>query len=170
MNTISSEKTVLRRANADDSSQLYSIIREVFEYYKLELNAREKVPDILDIPSYYSNGHQALYVASNNGTCLGCAAIEIGNSSTSALLKRVYIAPKYWNEGLDSRLINHAMNEARQKNVNYIDIWTDTRFERAHSFYEELGFVYTGRVRPLFDSNKSFEYQYRYHFGQNGQN
>ena len=39
-------------------------------------------------------------------------------------------------------------------------LWTDTRFSRAHRFYEKRGYARVGAARALGDLCGSWEYQY----------
>ena len=32
-----------------------------------------------------------------------------------------------------------------------VEFWSDTRFERAHRFFEKFGFERDGRIREMFD-------------------
>ena len=41
-----------------------------------------------------------------------------------------------------------------------MQLWTDTRFETAHRFYERKGYVADGRTRALYDLSNSIEYFY----------
>jgi hypothetical protein len=39
-------------------------------------------------------------------------------------------------------------------------LWTDTRFQTAHRFYERLGYQSDGRTRAIDDLSRSVEYFY----------
>ncbi|HBV00249.1 MAG TPA: N-acetyltransferase, partial [Thalassospira lucentensis] len=43
-------------------------------------------------------------------------------------------------------------------------LWTDTRFEAGHRFYEKSGFARTGQTRILDDLSQSSEIQFRLDF------
>jgi putative acetyltransferase len=40
-------------------------------------------------------------------------------------------------------------------------LWTDTRFEAGHRFYEKCGFTRTGETRILDDLSASSEYRFK---------
>lgn len=148
----------IREASPVDSRTIIDIVKQVFDYYNLTFQADTEIPDIQDIDSYYTGNGKRLFVVSDSNYCLGCAGLSLTNAH--AELKRVYIHPQYWNNGIGSDLVNHALNIAGSHKKNYVELWSDTRFERSHRFYENLGFIYSGRVRPLNDINKSFEYHF----------
>ena len=45
-----------------------------------------------------------------------------------------------------------ALERAGALKMSRMEFWSDTRFERAHRFYEKNGFVRTGRVRTMTDA------------------
>jgi ribosomal protein S18 acetylase RimI-like enzyme len=53
-----------------------------------------------------------------------------------------------------------ATEHARVAGATELKLWSDTRFTRAHAFYEKLGFVRAGAIRVLNDLSNSLEYAY----------
>ena len=152
-------KHIIREASSRDYKNIISIVENVFKYYRLDLIAQQEVPDLLDIETHYTRNGTRLFVAEFKGKCLGCSALHMNNGSTE--VKRVYVEPEYWDSGLDLSLVNYSICTAKEYGESCVNHWIDTRFEREQRSFEMLGFVYTGRVRPLFDINKSYEYHYR---------
>ena len=72
----------------------------------------------------------------------------------------MYIHPNLRRAGLGSSLMSLAEEHAADRGAKRIVLWTDTRFEAAHSFYERLGYFKDGRTRELEDLSKSIEYFY----------
>lgn len=148
----------IRKASQTDCKKIISIVRNVYSHYELESITNKELPDLLDIESYYTNDSKKLFVIEAQGKCVGCSALSIANGKSE--LKRVYIEPEYWGNGIGISIVKYTLLTAQDHGVTNIHHWIDTRFERDHRFFEKLGFVYTGRVRPLFDINTSFEYHY----------
>ena len=44
-----------------------------------------------------------------------------------------------------------AIEQARQEEFKRIEFWSDTRFTRAHRFFERIGFQRDGRIREMSD-------------------
>ena len=74
-------------------------------------------------------------------------------------LIKLYVAPDLQRQGLASQLFNHLTGQL-PPNRRCIRLWTDTRFQSAHAFYEAQGFVRTGRTRMLHDLSATKEYEY----------
>ena len=69
---------------------------------------------------------------------------------------RVYVHPALHGAGLAHRLMDTAEAHA---NGAPIELWTDTRFLRAHRFYAKRGYIRDG-WRALNDLARSEEWRY----------
>jgi GNAT superfamily N-acetyltransferase len=49
---------------------------------------------------------------------------------------------------------------ARAQGAGVMKLWSDTRFDRAHRFYEKLGYLRDGPIRVLNDLSNSLEFAY----------
>lgn len=52
---------------------------------------------------------------------------------------RVYVHPALHGSGLGARLMDVAEGHAVSAGARRLELWTDTRFHRAHRFYEKRG-------------------------------
>ncbi len=57
-----------------------------------------------------------------------------------AIVEQVVVTRAHQGEGLGTFMMHHAMNEARAKDCYKLGLSSHTRFERAHAFYDKLGF------------------------------
>ena len=73
------------------------------------------------------------------------------------LLRRMYLDAELRGTGAGARLINWALEKAVELNVRRMELWTDTRFERAHFFYKKMGFLGSGEVRAMDDGAMPYE-------------
>lgn len=73
---------------------------------------------------------------------------------------RVYVHPDAHGAGLAATLLETAERHAVAAGATELVLWTDTRFERAHRFYEKHGYIRTGRTRDLHDLAQSTEYHF----------
>jgi GNAT superfamily N-acetyltransferase len=53
-----------------------------------------------------------------------------------------------------------AEDYAREHGAERMKLWSDTRFDRAHRFYEKRGYVRAGPIRVLGDKSNSLEFAY----------
>ena len=73
---------------------------------------------------------------------------------------RMYVHPDHHGTGLAHTLLDHAEAYAVQQGAIQLILWTDTRFTRAHRFYERRGYVRFGPVRALHDLSNTHEFAY----------
>jgi len=62
--------------------------------------------------------------------------------------------------GRAERLLDLVRGRAREVGAREVELWSDTRFTRAHRFYERHGFVRTGRTRELNDPSNTTEFHF----------
>jgi len=62
--------------------------------------------------------------------------------------------------GLGHRLLDTAEAHAITAGAARLVLWSDTRFDRAHRFYEKRSYVRSGPVRVLADISNSLEYAF----------
>jgi GNAT superfamily N-acetyltransferase len=72
----------------------------------------------------------------------------------------MYVAAEARGAGLAARLLDTAEAHARAAGARRLVLWTDTRFARAHAFYEKRGYVRQGAIRILDDLSRSLEFRY----------
>jgi GNAT superfamily N-acetyltransferase len=81
---------------------------------------------------------------------------------------RVYVAPALHGSGLAHTLLDLAEAHAVAAGAQHLMLWSDTRFDRAHRFYEKRGYVRQGQVRVLNDISHSLEFEYAKPAGYRG--
>ena len=67
----------------------------------------------------------------------------------------MYVSGAHRGAGLAQSLIDAAEGYAREHGAAAMKLWTDTRFERAHRFYEKHGYVRQPGLRELHDLSNS---------------
>jgi len=73
---------------------------------------------------------------------------------------RVYVDPSLHGSGLGHALLDQAERHAIAAGAERLVLWSDTRFDRAHRFYEKRSYVRHGPVRVLNDISNSLEFGY----------
>ena len=73
---------------------------------------------------------------------------------------RVYVHPSQHGTGLAHRLLDTAEAHAIVAGAARLVLWSDTRFDRAHRFYEKRSYVRAGPIRVLHDISNSLEFAY----------
>ncbi len=75
-------------------------------------------------------------------------------------LKRIYLSSHLRGSGLGPQLLAYAEERMRARGAEHVFLWSDTRFERAHRFYEREGYDKTGETRELGDITNTTEYRF----------
>ncbi|NVJ71314.1 MAG: GNAT family N-acetyltransferase [Alphaproteobacteria bacterium] len=73
-------------------------------------------------------------------------------------LKRLYLSQELRGSGMGLELLHHVEDLARNRDATEMELWSDTRFTRAHRFYEREGYVKQGYTRDLHDISNTTEY------------
>jgi ribosomal protein S18 acetylase RimI-like enzyme len=116
-----------------------------------------EMPEYRALASYYSQQGGALWAAEAAGKLAGMIAtrpLQDGNWE----ICRVYVLPTLHGSGLGHRLLDLAEAHAMSAGATRLVLWSDTRFDRAHRFYEKRSYVRSGPVRVLADISNSLEY------------
>ncbi|ADP78153.1 GCN5-related N-acetyltransferase [Pseudofrankia inefficax] len=72
-------------------------------------------------------------------------------------LKSLYVAASARRRGLGQALVFLVEREARRRDAQVVELWSDTRFSDAHRLYERLGYRGAGRTRDLHDLSNTTE-------------
>jgi len=75
-------------------------------------------------------------------------------------LKRIYLDASLRGSGMGTKMLRLIESRAQACGVASVELWSDTRFERAHRFYFREGYVKTGEKRELGDLSNSVEFQF----------
>ena len=151
----------LRPARDSDADGLIALIGRCWSLYPgcvLDVDGEE--PHLRALASYYADRNGALWVAEDRGgTIAGMIATQPLDGATWEICK-VYVAPDLHGSGLGHGLLDRAEQHAIAAGCGRLALWSDTRFDRAHRFYEKRSYVRAGPIRVLHDISNSLEYAY----------
>ncbi len=117
-----------------------------------------EMPQLHRLASFYVDQGGALWVAEADHRIVGMVAVRPDVSAWE--ICQVYAHPSLHGMGLGSALLSHAESHAIRSSAERLCLWSDTRFERAHRFYEKWSYVRRGGVRALNDLSNSLEFGY----------
>lgn len=75
-------------------------------------------------------------------------------------LKRFYLDSSLRGKGLSQKMLALVEARAIAAGATSLELWSDTRFKRAHRFYEREGFTRQPQTRDLHDRSNTTEYQF----------
>ena len=151
-------RVTIRPGRDADAAGFIALIRACWgEYPSITFDLDGEVPELRALASYYATAGGALWAAEDaTGRVVGMIALR--PHPEGAEICRLYLASAQRGTGLAERLLSTA---AAQAGPVPLVLWSDTRFTRAHRFYEKHSFLRRGPIRPLQDISHSLEYGYR---------
>ena len=151
---------VLRSGRDADAAGFIRVVSECWaEYPGCVTDIDGEAPELQALASYCAKRGGAVWAAEADGLVVGLVctypltdgAWEIG---------KMYVARPHRGSGIAYDLVSAAEDFARARGASRLKLWTDTRFDRAHRFYEKHDFVRAGPIRVLDDKSKSIEFAY----------
>jgi putative acetyltransferase len=146
----------LRKATNDDSEGLIRLVGDCFAEYEgcvLDLEVEERC---LLAPA---DAFDRFWVLEEEGRIVGSVGLTEVDEETVEL-KKMYLERGLRGTGRATRLLAAVMYHAVAMGATAVELWSDTRFTRAHRFYEREGFVRTGESRELNDPSNTTEYHF----------
>jgi GNAT superfamily N-acetyltransferase len=129
------------------------------EYPGCVLDVDAEVPEMRALASYMRDKGGALWTAERVGRVVGIVGTYPEDGDTWAI-SRMYLDRSLRGTGLADRLLDRAEAHAIAAGARHLALWTDTRFERAHRFYERRSYVRSGPIRALHDLSNTIEFHY----------
>ncbi len=123
----------------------------------LDLEHEER--ELFALESYCAGHGGALWTAEEQGAVVGMAAILPAGDGVWEL-KKLYVHPDLHGAGLGQDLLDRAEAHAAAVGAVRLVLWSDTRFTRAHRFYEKRSWVRDGPIRALNDLSGTLEFGY----------
>ena len=163
----------LRRARDADGPQLIELIERVWdEYPGCVMDVDGEAPELRRIASAHAEQGGEFHVAERRPGaggargerrvvgCVGWLPAPPGRGAGRGLeLRKLYVAADARRSGLGSTLCSLVERAAR--GLDFVELWSDTRFEDAHRLYERRGYCRGPEVRELHDLSGSVEYYFR---------
>lgn len=136
------QQVVVREAQADDLKQVLLLYAqpELDRGATLSLEEAEKAFDRMRAyPDY------RLYVAEVNGRVVGTYTLLVMHNLShqgrpSGLVEPVAVNPQWQGRGIGAAMMMEARAHCRRRGCYKMALSSSLRRERAHQFYEELGF------------------------------
>jgi putative acetyltransferase len=152
----------LRPATNADGAPLAALIAACFGEYEGCLFEPSEFPELERPAEHYAAlGARLWCVDGPDGAIMGSISARPRPDQQAVEIGKVYVALSQRGSGLAQRLMAEAMAFAAASDARELLLWTDTRFTRAHAFYEKLGFVRWPGERALGDVSFTWEYHYR---------
>lgn len=140
MDTNGSGFPVLRVATNDDGARVAELVFAVLGEYGLALDPDATDADLKDIEqAYTANGGAFDVLLDETGAIIGCVGLyRIGHATCE--LRKMYLDRAHRGRGLGKRLMEHALDQARQLGFRRIILETASVLHEAIVMYINYGF------------------------------
>jgi GNAT superfamily N-acetyltransferase len=151
---------LIRSGRDADGPALIGLIWACWSAYPgIRMDVDREMPELHALATYYASQRGALWAAEVDGQVAGMIAVRPVDGSAREIC-RVYVDPALHGTGLGHALLDQAERHAIAAGAERLVLWSDTRFDRAHRFYEKRSYVRHGAVRVLDDISNSLEFGY----------
>jgi len=156
--------STIRLGRDSDADAFIALIAACWALYPgVRMDVDGEMPELRALASYYQSAGGALWLAEDRDNPIGMIAtrpLKPGERSGAWEICRVYVDPAHHGSGAGHALLDVAEAHAVAAGASRLVLWSDTRFERAHQFYEKRSFVRCGPIRVLADVSQSLEFAY----------
>lgn len=147
---------LLRPYSEKDKDSIITLIDEIYREYGDKICLERADSDLLDIDQSY--GQESFCVLADTETIWGTIALTTRQENPPiSILRRFYLHHKMRGTQWAPNMIQWARNLAQERHSARMEFWSDTRFDRAHAFYEKQGFERDGTVRTMNDAWEPYQ-------------
>ena len=155
-----SRNPTIRPGRDSDADGFIAVIAACWgEYPSIVIDVDGELPKLRALASYYAGKGGALWAAEANGRVVGMIGVAPRSEGDWEILQ-LYMLQPYRGTDLAPRLLATAEAYARAAGATQLVLWSDTRFERAHRFYEKHSYIRHGPIGVLHDLSNSLEFGY----------
>lgn len=148
---------VVREGRDSDADGFIALIGACWaEYPGCVLDVDAEVPELRALASHFGTKRGALWVAEDGGAIVGMVAVT-PRPDGAWEIGRMYVASAHRGGGLAHQLLDQAEAHARAAGAGRLELWSDSRFDRAHRFYEKRGYLRSGPVKVLNDLSNTID-------------
>ena len=149
---------LLRLAKQQDRQAIIRLIDQVLREYGDEICLTGADHDLTDIDGHYQQVGGAFIVLDDEGTIRGThAVVPDGIHHDVCFLRRLYLEQGLRGDEWGIRLMDWTLEWAAAHGACRVELWSDTRFERAHAFFRRYGFRQDGRTREMHDGVEPYK-------------
>ncbi len=164
----------IRGLRDEDALDVIELIAGVFgEYQGCVTDVDGEMPELRRLASYYAEHGGAGWTVLRGDRVVGTVGYVLhdapaGAAGPLAELKKLYVHRTERGSGLAASLLDRVESAARAAGAATIELWSDTRFTRAHRFYDKRGYARGPMTRDLHDASHTTEYHFARALGSVG--
>ena len=138
----------IRPYRREDHGGVVATVRATYAdlAYTMDFAAFDR--DLEDIEMSYRDGGGEFWVLDDHGDVVGCVGVTPVDVETCEL-HRLYLRRSIRGRNWGRRLLETAVDWAREAGFRRMVLWSDILFARAREVYEKNGFTATERTRAV---------------------
>ncbi len=151
---------VLRPGRDGDAAGFIAVVSGCWaEYPGCVVDIDGEAPELHALASHCAKRGGQVWAAEADGGVVGlvCTYPRAGGAWE---IGKMYVAKPYRGSGVARQLVETAEAYARGHGAARTQLWSDTRFDRAHRFYEKCSYVRSGPLRAVQDKSNTIEFAY----------
>ena len=129
------------------------------EHPDIVIDLDAEAPELRALATHFARAGGALWAADGDAGLAGMIGVRPDDAGAWEVC-RLYVARAERGAGLAHALLDAAEAYAIEDGARRLTLWTDTRFTRAHRFYERRGYARLPGARALHDLSASVEFGY----------
>lgn len=143
---------------AKDQDSIIRLIGSIFSGYGEQIFLSGCDCDLTDIEESYRGRGGEFMVLEGEGGIVGTHAVLPDESKPGSVnFRRLYLDPGFHGGRYGRDLMEWALGWVVERGFTRAWLWSDVRFERAHRFYEKVGFTRGSETRMMFDGAMPYE-------------
>ena len=152
---------MLRPGRDDDAADFIALVASCWaEYPGCVFDLDGEVPELRALARHFRDKGGALWVWQEADRVAGMVAAWPADPPESWEIGKMYVDRRLRGGGVAATLLAQAEAHATARGAQRLELWSDSRFARAHAFYAKHGFVRSGRTRALGDKSHTVEYHF----------
>ena len=142
---------IIRTANNQDCDGIIRLVDSVYGEYNDRVCLEGAEADLTDVESHFIAAGGMFWVLDDGGQIVGSHAVVPLEQPAVCQFKRLYLDESLRGSDWGHELMQVTIDWARESGFQRVEFWSDTRFSRAHRFFEKFNFQRDGRVREMLD-------------------
>lgn len=134
----------MRRFHREHKDRIIEMIYAIYQEYNDVMYFLGADKDLLDIDNHYIYQNGEFWIETDpedNNKIIGSIAMQRDLDNRFAVwLKRFYLLPEYRGTGLAKKMHKTAMEWCRLNKLHKVQLWCNSKFARAHSFFKRNGY------------------------------
>lgn len=154
----------IRPATNRDCDAVVALIDTVLGEWDDAVCLDDSEKDLLDLQANYWDAGGAFVVMEHDNGIIGSHSIlPVDRSEGICTFKRLYLKKEFRGTQAGHDLMQWNIDWSASQGFQRIEFWSDTRFKRAHHFFEKFGFEQSGEKREMNDSHETY---WEYYFSK----